>query len=141
MTPSDYQVKLEPDTGGIWTAEVPALGIVTEGRGQTGARRAADSAVKGYIRSAEMHGLTLPPSDVTRTFTASRSSEGWGARVAGAVVAAISGRKKSTRKTTGGRKATASGGRKKSTGGRKTSAPRRTASRKTAPKKTLRRKS
>lgn len=129
----NYYVKVEPDTGGIWTAEVPALGIVTEGRGERGARSAAQRAIEGYVRGAEMHGLELPPSDVTRTFTPSRSSQGWGARVAGAVVAAVGGRKKSTRKSTGGRKATASGGRKKSTtggrkksaGGRKTSAPRR----------------
>jgi predicted RNase H-like HicB family nuclease len=63
-----YDVNLEPDEDGIWTAEVPALGIVTEGRGEAAARRAADRAIVGYLEGLERHGLAIPPSDVTRTF-------------------------------------------------------------------------
>lgn len=63
----NYKVNLEPDEDGIWTAEVPALGIVTEGRGEAGACRAADRAIAGYLEGLERHGLAVPPLDVTRT--------------------------------------------------------------------------
>lgn len=64
-----YNVILEPDEDGMWTAEIPALGIVTEGRGEARAREAAARAVEGYITGAQRHGLRIPESDVTVTFT------------------------------------------------------------------------
>ena len=43
----NYHVKVEADECGIWTTEVPALGVVIESRGEPAARRAADLAVLG----------------------------------------------------------------------------------------------
>lgn len=61
-----YQIILEPDNGGYWTAEVPAFGFVTEGRGEDVARRAAHAAISGYIAGAKKMGLPIPEPDVTR---------------------------------------------------------------------------
>jgi predicted RNase H-like HicB family nuclease len=118
----NYHVKLEPDEGGIWTAEVPALGIVTEGRGEAGARRAADRAVAGYLKGLERHGLPVPPSDVTRTFTPSRAGYifmdqfGVGASRKQATAKKTAGRKKSAAKKTAGRQATKKATAKKTAG-------------------------
>jgi predicted RNase H-like HicB family nuclease len=64
-----YKVILEPseDGDGIWTAEIPALGIVTEGRGRAGAEGAAENAVRGYRATAERHGKAVPAGDLQVT--------------------------------------------------------------------------
>lgn len=64
-----YRIILEPDSGGYWTAEVPAFGFVTEGRGQEGARRAAYAAIHGYIAGAKEKGLPIPKPDLQVTHT------------------------------------------------------------------------
>jgi hypothetical protein len=63
---SAYEVLLEPSEDGdrVWTAEIPALGIVTEGRGRVGAERAAASAVRGYRATAKRHGKAVPAGDL-----------------------------------------------------------------------------
>jgi predicted RNase H-like HicB family nuclease len=61
-----YSIVLEPAEGdeGIWTAEVPALGLVTEGLGPDGARDAARDAIEGFIEVATRTGRPVPPGDV-----------------------------------------------------------------------------
>ena len=61
-----YRVILEPaeDGDGIWIAEIRALGIVTEGRGLSGAERAAANAVRGYRATAQRHAIALPAGDL-----------------------------------------------------------------------------
>jgi predicted RNase H-like HicB family nuclease len=61
-----YSIVLEPAEGddGIWTAEVPALGLVTEGLGSDGARAAAREAIEGFIEVASRTGRAIPPGDV-----------------------------------------------------------------------------
>jgi len=64
---SAYSIVLEPTEGndGIWTAEIPALGLVTEGPGSDGARKAARDAIEGYIEVAARTGRPIPPGDVS----------------------------------------------------------------------------
>jgi predicted RNase H-like HicB family nuclease len=61
-----YSIILEPAEGddGIWTAEVPALGLVTEGLGSVGARDAARDAIEGFIEVASRTGRPIPPGDI-----------------------------------------------------------------------------
>ena len=61
-----YTVVLErpEDDDGIWTAEVPAFGIVTEGRGRGAARLAARKAIIGYIEVAQSLGREVPGGDL-----------------------------------------------------------------------------
>ena len=129
MSGPRYNVILEREPDGIWTAEVPALGIVTEGRGESGARKAADRAIQGYIIGAQRHGLTLPDSDstITYTFEVSRASidlsffssgTSSGARRKSSSVA---GRRKSTVSSRKGGVARA----RKTAGGAKKSAPKK----------------
>ena len=60
---SAYRVVLEPHRDGIWTAEIPAMRIVTEGRGKNGALRAASKAIAGFIKVARKRKITVPPPD------------------------------------------------------------------------------
>jgi predicted RNase H-like HicB family nuclease len=61
-----YTIVLEPAEGddGIWTADVAALGLVTEGHGSEGARDAAREAIEGFIEVASRTGRPIPPGDV-----------------------------------------------------------------------------
>jgi predicted RNase H-like HicB family nuclease len=63
---SAYSIVLEPsgDDDGVWTAEVPAFGIVTEGDGSDGARRAALGAIRGYVEVARSLGKPIPEGDL-----------------------------------------------------------------------------
>lgn len=63
---SAYSIVLEPsaDGDGTWTAEVPAFGIVTEGHGSTGARKAALDAIRGYVEVATRLGKPVPDGDL-----------------------------------------------------------------------------
>ncbi len=78
---SAYRVILEPSEDGdrIWTAEIPALGIVTEGRGRAGAERAAINAVRGYRTTAERNGKDVPAADLQVTIM---PGTGWRSRTA-----------------------------------------------------------
>jgi len=125
MNGQQYYINLEPDSGGIWTAEIPALGIVTEGRGQAGARKAAERAIAGYVRGALQRGFPLPESDVIVTVTLPRASSGRGLVVAATRRAAnFAYRKKSVAKKASGRRGVRKAGAKKKSG-RKSSTPRR----------------
>lgn len=66
MRASAYSIVLEPsgDDDEVWTAEVPAFGIVTEGQGSAGARQAALHAMRGYIEIARRLGKPLPDGDL-----------------------------------------------------------------------------
>jgi len=63
---SAYSIVLEPsaDDDGVWTAEVPAFGIVTEGDGSDGARKAALDAIRGYVEVASRLGKPIPDGDL-----------------------------------------------------------------------------
>lgn len=63
---SAYSIVLEPsaDADGLWTAEVPAFGIVTEGDGSDGARKAALDAIRGYVEVANRLGKPIPDGDL-----------------------------------------------------------------------------
>jgi predicted RNase H-like HicB family nuclease len=63
---SAYSIVLEPsaDDDGIWTAEVPAFSIVTEGDGSDGARKAALDAIRGYVEVANQLGKPIPGGDL-----------------------------------------------------------------------------
>ncbi len=60
-----YHVVIEPSGlgDGVFTAEIPALAIMTEGVGRGAALRAARRAILGYIRVARDYGHTVPPPD------------------------------------------------------------------------------
>jgi len=58
-----YHVILENAGGGVWTAEIPAFGVVTEGRGKAGARAMAADAIAGYIMCAKRRGFPIPETD------------------------------------------------------------------------------
>ena len=57
---------LEPsaDDDGVWIAELPAFGIVTEGRGSDGARKAGLDAIRGYVEVASRLGKPVPDGDL-----------------------------------------------------------------------------
>jgi predicted RNase H-like HicB family nuclease len=61
-----YSIVLEPsaDNDGVWTAEVPAFGIVTEGEGSAAARQAALDAIRGYVEVASRVGKPIPAGDL-----------------------------------------------------------------------------
>lgn len=63
---SAYSIVLEPaaDADGVWTAEVPAFGIATEGDGSDGARKAALDAIRGYVEVARRLGKPIPAGDL-----------------------------------------------------------------------------
>ena len=63
---SAYSIVLEPapDGDGVWTAEVPAFDIVTEGDGSDGARKAALDAIRGYVEVARRLGKPIPDGDL-----------------------------------------------------------------------------
>jgi predicted RNase H-like HicB family nuclease len=67
-TANGYRIILESHADEVWTAAIPAFGIVTEGQGRAGALRAASKAVDGYIEAAKERGLTVPAPDVTAAF-------------------------------------------------------------------------
>jgi predicted RNase H-like HicB family nuclease len=58
-----YRVILEAEPDGVWTAEIPALGICTEGKGAPGALRMAKDAIDGYLWVNAHHGFSIPPFD------------------------------------------------------------------------------
>jgi len=58
-----YSVILGAEKNGIWTAEVPAFGFVTEGRGQRGALLMAKDAIEGLVELSRESATPLPPSD------------------------------------------------------------------------------
>ena len=64
-----YTIVLEPSRDGddVWTAEIPAFGIVTEGHGSDGARKAALDAIEGYIEVATRLGKPIPSGDILTT--------------------------------------------------------------------------
>lgn len=66
MRASAYSIVLEPsgDDDGVWTAEVPAFGTVTEGQGPAGARQAALEAMRGYVDVARRLGKPVPDGDL-----------------------------------------------------------------------------
>ena len=63
---SAYSIVLEPAPGddGVWTAEVPAFRIVTEGHGSDGARKAALDAIRGYVDVASRLRKAIPDGDL-----------------------------------------------------------------------------
>jgi predicted RNase H-like HicB family nuclease len=63
---SAYTIILEPsgDDDGVWIAEIPAFGIVTEGDDREGARKAALDAIAGYVEVAKRLGRSIPHGDV-----------------------------------------------------------------------------
>lgn len=56
----DYTVVYVPDPDGGYAAEVPALGIATQGETIDEARRMAQDAICGYIESLEKAGEPVP---------------------------------------------------------------------------------
>jgi predicted RNase H-like HicB family nuclease len=66
---SAYAIIIEPAEGadGTWTAEVPAFGLVTQGLGPNGARKAALDAIEGYVDAATRTGEPIPPGDIITT--------------------------------------------------------------------------
>lgn len=66
MRASAYSIVLEPsaDSDGVWTAEVPAFGIITEGDGSDGARKAALDAIRGYVEVARRLRKPIPDGDL-----------------------------------------------------------------------------
>lgn len=73
-----YRVRVEPsgENDGMWTAEVRALRLVTEGRGPNRARHAAINAVAGQRKVAKAHGFTLPDGDIQVAYRVGRSEGG-----------------------------------------------------------------
>lgn len=56
----DYTVVYVPDADGGYVAEVPALGIATQGETMEEARAMAQDAIRGYIESLEKAGEPVP---------------------------------------------------------------------------------
>lgn len=56
----DYTVVYVPDPDGGYVAEVPALGIATQGETLEEARTMAQDAIRGYIESLEKAGEPVP---------------------------------------------------------------------------------
>ncbi|TSC63723.1 MAG: hypothetical protein G01um1014106_420 [Parcubacteria group bacterium Gr01-1014_106] len=56
----DYTVIYVSDPDGGFVAEIPVLGIATQGETMEETRRMAQDAIRGYIESLEKAGETVP---------------------------------------------------------------------------------
>ncbi|MFA6992555.1 MAG: type II toxin-antitoxin system HicB family antitoxin [Candidatus Gracilibacteria bacterium] len=61
-----YTIIVRPEPEGGFTVTVPALpGCVTFGKNLTAARRMAEDAIGGYLKSLQKHGEIIPRDEYT----------------------------------------------------------------------------
>jgi predicted RNase H-like HicB family nuclease len=72
MKPNAYRVILEHERDGVWTAEIPAFGICTEGKGARGALRMARNAIDGYLWGSAHRGFPVPSFDAIAVVPSTR---------------------------------------------------------------------
>jgi predicted RNase H-like HicB family nuclease len=76
MKANAYRVILEDQLDGVWTAEIPAFGICTEGNGERDALRMARKAIDGYLWGTLHRGFPIPPFDAIAIAPSTRKPNG-----------------------------------------------------------------